>query len=143
MFALFKPGAEIANGNQCLSFPIGRCFGAAGNGRQQLAGLGVLCPFKNIQASPPFNYLAILHHDDLVGDIGDHREIVADKNHADVAFFLQVGYQLENLRLYGPGRQAIAASHDRSRARDLRGAVRARHRVRVGEPAQPRSGRSV
>ena len=35
-----------------------------------------------------------LHHHDLVGDVGHHRQVVADKQHADVALFLQRCQQL-------------------------------------------------
>ena len=44
--------------------------------------------------------LALFHYHDLVGNIRDDCQIMADQQHADVAFMLQVGDELKYLRLY-------------------------------------------
>ena len=55
--------------------------------------------FEDRRAIAVLHNLSRLHDVDLIGDIGDHREIVADEEHADVAGLLQLGDQRENLRL--------------------------------------------
>ncbi len=44
---------------------------------------------------------AVIHHDDLFGDIGNDAEIVRDDEDRHVEFALQVAHQLEDLRLDG------------------------------------------
>ena len=48
-----------------------------------------------------FNNPALLHHHNLVGNIGHHCQVVADENYADIAFGLQLRNQLQDLGLDG------------------------------------------
>ena len=43
---------------------------------------------KNTLAVTVLDYLARLHHNDLIGDVGHDGEIVADEHHADIARFV-------------------------------------------------------
>ena len=44
---------------------------------------------------------AVAHHDDVVGDLADHAEVVADEQHAHPVLLLELGEQLEDLALDG------------------------------------------
>ena len=54
---------------------------------------------ENAFAIPGLNDLTLFHHHDLVGNVCHHSQVVADKNHTDIAFLLQLGDQLQNLGL--------------------------------------------
>ena len=43
--------------------------------------------------------LSLFHHHDLIGNVRNDCQIMADQQHADIAFMLQFGNQLEDLRL--------------------------------------------
>jgi len=52
------------------------------------AGIGVLGIVKNTLVVTVLDYLARLHHNDLIGDVGHDGEVVADEYHADIARFV-------------------------------------------------------
>ena len=51
--------------------------------------------------SPDFDDLAAIHHDDVVGDVGDHAEIVGDHQERHAELGLQVLDEAQDLRLDG------------------------------------------
>ena len=68
---------------------------------QQADGVGVLRVGEQVGDVGAFDDLAGIHHQHLVGHLGDHAEIVGDEQdrHAEPA--LQVAQQIEDLRLDG------------------------------------------
>ena len=56
---------------------------------------------KNSFGLTAFDNFAFFHDHDLIGDIRDDCQIMADKQHTDIAFGLQFGDELENLSLNG------------------------------------------
>ncbi len=71
----------------------------ARNRPQQRAQIGVPRPAEDIVERAAFHDLAAIHHDDFLGDIGDHPEIVGDQQHGHSELALQLDEQLQDLRL--------------------------------------------
>ena len=71
------------------------------HGVQQRPQIGVLRPLQQLGAGAALHHPAAIEHDDLVGDVGDHAEIVADEQDRHAELGLQVLHQLEDLRLDG------------------------------------------
>ena len=68
-----------------------------------------------------FDDAAQIHHGDACGDVLDHREIVRDEDVGELEAPLQIGEQIDHLRLYGHierGNRFVA--HDQSRLRGKR-----------------------
>ncbi len=70
-------------------------------GREQGLGIGVLRVPENIVARALFHDTAQIHHHHLVGDVFHHGKIVADEEIGEVVLLLQVGEEIEDLRLNG------------------------------------------
>ena len=54
---------------------------------------------EHFVAGAVFDHVAEIHHHHLVGDVAYHREIVADEDIGELKLVLQVGQQIEDLRL--------------------------------------------
>ena len=111
-------------------------------GGEQRPGIGMLRPLQHVVGRALFDHLAVLEHDDAIGDIGDDAEIMGDEHHRHVAAALQVADQFEDLRLRGDverGRRLVGHQHrrlERQRHRDHRALpLAARELVRIGAHA--------
>ena len=71
----------------------------AGRRAQQSGGVGVCRGGVEVGGGSVLDDLAGVHHGDAVADAGDDAEVVGDQQHADVEPALQVGEQIEDLRL--------------------------------------------
>ena len=71
----------------------GRC------GRQQRLGIGVQRAGVDLLLGPHFYRAAEVHHQDLIGDMPDHRQVVGDEHVGGVEFLLQIHEQVEHLCL--------------------------------------------
>ncbi len=140
--------------------PRGRCRGAAGDvvvddaqarralrerrpaGEQRLR-VGVLRRGEDLRHAALLAHLAVAHDDDVVGDLADDAEVVADEQHAHPALLLEPGEQLEDLaldrdvergrRLVGDQELRLAGERHRDHHALL---LAARELVRIrGEPA--------
>ena len=58
-------------------------------------------PAEDIVEGAALHYLAVVHDDDFLGDIGDDTKIVGDQQHRHAELALQVVDQLQDLRLDG------------------------------------------
>ena len=67
--------------------------------RQQRAGIGVLRAAEDLVAAADLHRAAEVHHHHLVGDVPHHREIVADEEIGEAELVLQVGEDVQHLRL--------------------------------------------
>jgi len=67
--------------------------------RQQLLRIGVLGVGKHLYRRALFDDFAILHHADTVGDAAHDAKIMGDEEKAQVFTRLQLGQQIEDLRL--------------------------------------------
>ncbi len=66
----------------------------------QLLGVGRFRSGKNFLGQTLLDGLAMLEHQYLVGNAGDHCKVVRDQHVGDARFGLQLDQQVENLRLY-------------------------------------------
>ena len=96
-----KPRAQVFNANEWVRRHGVGCPLAAGDRRQQLLCIGMLRVVEDGFGFTALDNFALFHDHDLIGDIRYHRQVMADKQHADVALSLQLGDELENLRLNG------------------------------------------
>ena len=58
--------------------------------------LGIL---EDFMKRPRFHDLAVIHHNDFIGDVGNDPKIVRDHEDRHAKFGLQVLHQFQNLRL--------------------------------------------
>ena len=75
--------------------------GHAGDGRDQHARIAVSGLSQDLVGTALFDDAAGLHHRHLVGDLGDHAEVVGDEQNGGVVALLDVLDELEDLRLGG------------------------------------------
>src|ERR1700722_17691386 len=68
---------------------------------EQADGVGMLGTSEQLIDRGTLDYLAGIHHRDLVADLGDDAEIVGDENDRRPARRLQLAHQIEDLRLQG------------------------------------------
>ena len=66
---------------------------------EQRFGVGVTRTDEEIRRRPVLNDLTGVHHRHVIGDIGDHAEVVRDEDHRHVFLALQPVQQLDDLRL--------------------------------------------
>ena len=71
-----------------------------GRGVDQRPGVVVRRGAEQFLGRTGLDELAQVHHDHLVGEVVNHRQIVRDHQVADVALGLQVGHEVENLRAH-------------------------------------------
>ena len=64
--------------------------------RPQIRVRGAL---KDIVERAAFHDLALIHHDDFLGDVGDDAEVMGDQQHGHAELALQFDDQLQDLRL--------------------------------------------
>ncbi len=85
---------------------------------QESLQVGMLRPLEQLGAGAALHHPAAIEHDDLVGDVGDHAEIVADEQDRHPELGLQVLHQLEDLGLDGDvqGRGRLVGDQDRGTA---------------------------
>ena len=113
-----------------------------GHRTEQLAGVGVRGRVEHLRRRARLDDLAALHHDDTVGEVGDHAHVVGDQQDARVDAVAQVADQLEDLRLHGDveGRRRLVGDQHRRIAGQCLGDHRplplaTRQLVRVGVDA--------
>ena len=87
---------DLANGLQ----PLARFHVEARDGMQQRLEVRVPGVAKDIVQAAAFHHLAVVHHDHLVGDVGDDAQVVRDDQHGHVELALKIVHQLQDLRLY-------------------------------------------
>ena len=71
-------GASPAAGRRRGARP---CCSSCSDGAEQLAGVGVLRGVEDLVDRPLLDDLAVVHHRDLVGDLGDDAHVVGDEHH--------------------------------------------------------------
>ena len=55
---------------------------------------------EDLSLRSQFHEIAGIHHGNAVGDLGNHREVVRDKQHSQAKLGSQLAEELENLRLH-------------------------------------------
>ena len=115
-------------------------------GEQRLR-VGVLRRGEDLRHGALLANLAVAHHDDVVGDLADDAEVVADEEHAHAVPLLQPGEQLHDLaldrdvergrRLVGDQQLRLAGQRHRDHHPLL---LAARELVRIGGEAALRLG---
>ena len=111
--------------------PRARCGGGGGrrriawrHGRDQRARVGVRWRLQHAIDRAGLDDLAQVHHQHAVGDMAHHREVVRDEQHGEPERLLQLGEQVEHLRLHRDveRRHRLVADQqlrvERERARD-------------------------
>ena len=85
-----------------------RCCG------QQMPGIGVAWPLKQLPRCCRLHDLAAIHHHDAVADAFDHRKIMADEQAGKSEPVAQIAQQIEDLRLHGhvEGRNRLVRDHE-------------------------------
>jgi len=68
---------------------------------QKSTGVGVRRSMENFALRSQFHEIAGIHHRDAVGDLGNDREVMRNKEHGQAKLGSQFGEELENLRLHG------------------------------------------
>ena len=68
---------------------------------QQRLQIGMLRVGGNVVQVARLDHLAAIHHDHVVGDVGDHAEIVRDHQQRHAELFLQVLHEAQDLGLDG------------------------------------------
>ena len=58
-------------------------------------------PVEDVLACPVLGHPARVHDQDVVGELGHHAEVVGDDDDRGAELLLQVGHQVEDLRLHG------------------------------------------
>ena len=114
----------------------------SGNRGQQRDGVGMARGGEQRLGRPRLDDAAQVHHGHPVRDLPDHREVVRDEEVGEPAIALQVGEQVEHLRLdrHVERRDRLVAD-DEARARPraparCRCAAAARRRTRAGSAAR-------
>ena len=90
---------------------------------EQALGVGVVRLVEDVVLGRPLRGPARVHHHDVVGDVGDHAQVVGDHDERRVRLALQVQQQVEDLGLDGRVQRRGGLVRD-----DHLGAQRQRHR---------------
>mmetsp|Transcript_28695 Transcript_28695/g.54208 ORF Transcript_28695/g.54208 Transcript_28695/m.54208 type:complete len:278 (+) Transcript_28695:119-952(+) len=85
----------------CLVRPICGCGRNLWRRRHQIFGVGVLRVAKDQLGGATFHHPTPVHHNHVIGHIGDHAKVMRDQNHRHAVFGLQVFDQAQHLRLRG------------------------------------------
>ncbi len=88
---------DLADRRQALA----RRHAEARHRAQQRLQIGMLRRLEQILHGAGFHDLAVIHDDDLVGDVGDHAQVVRDQQQRHLQFLLQIDHQFQDLRLDG------------------------------------------
>ena len=65
---------------------------------EQHLGVGVLRVLENLLGLALLDDLAAIHNDDVVRDIADRLDVMADEHHGQAELLFKVGQQVQNLR---------------------------------------------
>jgi hypothetical protein len=76
------------------------CRRAVRDGFQQALGVGVMRLVKDVVFGPLLGGPAGVHDHDVVGDVGDHAEVVGDHEQRSMRLLLQLEQQVEDLGLH-------------------------------------------
>ncbi len=90
--------------------------GEVGNRAQQAPGVGVSRVGEDLLARPPLDDSARVHHRDMIGELGDDREVVANVQRRNVMAAAQLPDRLEHACLGGDvkaGGGLVADDHPR------------------------------
>jgi hypothetical protein len=81
--------------------PLARRHVEARHGVQQRLEVGMLRVAEDVAQIARLDHLATIHHHDVVGDVGDHTEIVGDHQQGHTQLFLQILDEAQDLGLDG------------------------------------------
>ena len=70
------------------------------HGAHELLGIGVLCVLEELRRRSALHDLAVVEHHDLVAQVVDDGQVVADQHIGDATLGLQILHQVEHLGLY-------------------------------------------
>lgn len=70
-------------------------------GRQQFLCVRVLRRIENVMAGTALDNLAVLYHDDIMGERLDHRQVMTDEQVRQAVLFLKLAQQCDDLFLHG------------------------------------------
>ena len=68
-----------------------------GRGAKQQLGVGVLRVLEDLLSGTLLHDLAMVHDDDLIGDVADRLDVMADEHHGQAKVLLEVGQEVEDL----------------------------------------------
>lgn len=74
-------------------------FVSLDNGGEEFFGVGVLGFGEDLLGGPLLHHLAVVHDEDVVGEVRDDAEIVADEDEAGAVILLDFGEELQDLGL--------------------------------------------
>ncbi len=69
------------------------------NGCDEALSVRVLRVHEHVCSRTLLNQIALFHHDHAVGDFRNHAEVVRDKHDTHAFTFLNLAYEVQNLRL--------------------------------------------
>ena len=73
----------------------------AGQRREQPLGVGVVVPVEDVPARRLLHHRAGVHHDHVVGRLGDHAEVVGDEDDRGAELLLEPSHHGQHLGLHG------------------------------------------
>ena len=67
---------------------------------QKPLGIGMLRMVEDFLHRAAFQYLSVVHHGHIVGNLGHHTQVVGDENHAHAGLGLQLAQQFQDFKLH-------------------------------------------